>query len=155
MFRPATYKCAHQQGVNVFARRFTRCPRNWTFVDECPSAAPGPAATPAAPRFLLELVGPQHLLAISDEIALIERHRHNDPNGGAQLVANDLICGLSAERRLIGRHLRPDGWDYPGRRPASLTLRQFRNRMHGDLTAKLAGVEAGSINGILKAIRDE
>jgi hypothetical protein len=66
VFRSATYNCADQQGVNVFARRFTRCPRNWTFVYECPSAAPVPAATPAAPRFLLELVGPQRLLAISD-----------------------------------------------------------------------------------------
>jgi len=55
VFTTASYNCAGQDGVNVFARRFTRIPRAWVFADTCKSADPSPPApTPVAPRLLLE-----------------------------------------------------------------------------------------------------
>ena len=49
VFRSATYNCADQQGVNVFARRFTRCPRNWTFVYVCGSCSRRNAGSSSVP----------------------------------------------------------------------------------------------------------
>ena len=115
---------------------------------------PVPAATPPAPRYLLELVGPAELASIASEIACIDLRHHEDPGGGAQLVDNELLSALGARRRLITRQLRPDGGDYPGRPPSSLTLRVFRNRIFGDFTALLASVGASAIDVIFLAIRN-
>ena len=80
------HDCAGQDGVNVFARRFTRIPRAWVFADMCKSVDPSPPApTPVAPRLLLELVGPAALSAIASEIKGIEVRRHDDPDGGPQI----------------------------------------------------------------------
>ena len=150
------HDCAGQDGVNVFARRFTRIPRAWVFADMCKSVDPSPPApTPVAPRLLLELVGPAALSAIASEIKGIEVRRHDDPDGGPQIVDDDQLSRLSARCRLITRQLRPNGVDYPGRPPSALTLRLFRNRMAADFTVLLAEVGASPIEVIETAIRNQ
>ena len=41
VFTSGTYNSADQHGENVFARRFTRAPRNWIFAHKCKSSSTG------------------------------------------------------------------------------------------------------------------
>ncbi len=103
MFTSATYNCAGQREVNVFARRFTRSPRNCLFVHTCKSVGLVPAATapaPPVPPGAGIAIGPAERASIASEIACIALRHHE--GGGAQLVDNELLSAtLGARRRFI------------------------------------------------------
>ena len=125
VFVSAKYNCANSP-EGTFAR-FAQRPRRWVYVTHCAAGGEVGVPVPAAPRHLVELIGPRRL---NDIAALTE------PNEGEV-----------AERQTITNQLKPTG-DYPGRPPSVISLRCFRNRMYGEFKAMLNEVGASSIASI-------
>ena len=122
VFVSAEYNCVNSP-EGTFAR-FAQRPRRWVYVTHCAAGGEVGVPVPAAPRHLVELIGPRRL---NDIAALTE------PNEGEV-----------AERQTITNQLKPTG-DYPGRPPSVLSLRCFRNRMYGEFKAMLNEVGASTI----------